>query len=459
MNYAKLFEPVKIGNLELKNRLAMSPMNLIISDPEGFLEEQTLAWYAARAKGGVGLIITEATIVHNEKHCGTTLTVNARMSDLRYGRLFNELVRLIHDYDCKVICQLLTGFGYQGKHHVVTEDLSGAPSAIPHKMDLRYVLPSFYKAFKKRMPDVAEKIDLDRFTEMSDEQYAEFEKRAYADMGKLNKRMDSLFVGERPRELSREEIVHLEDKFAEAAMRVKAMEGDGVEVHSAHGYLTASFLSPRSNQRTDEYGGSLENRARFTVNQCRKAREACGEDFVIGVRISGDEVIPDGVHHDEVLEVLRMCEPYIDYINVSAGCYDAAASMFPAEDNYFNKWARSFKEHFDVPVICPGLHDPDNAVLAIENGDVDIVSLGRAIIADPDWANKVKADRAKDIVKCVRCGECCFGIFDLKKVGCTMNPTAGYEKYMPELWRVNSPRMQKRIRKFMEKREGLYDSV
>lgn len=457
MTYEKLFEPVTIGNLKLKNRLALSPMNVIISDPEGYAEEQTMAWYAARARGGFSLIVTEATLPIADDYHGASFTVNAKLSDPRYGRIFNEMARLIHGYDCKVVVQLLTGFGYQGKHDCATGALSGSPSAIPHRIDIRYGVRSFHKAFTKRFPEEMKMVDTDVVEKMTDEEYTVFENMLFEIVAKKNKNIGSLIMGETPRALTLDEIVYLEDKFAEAALLVREMEGDGIEVHSAHGYLTGSFLSPRSNQRTDEYGGSLENRARFTLNQCRKAREACGDDFVIGLRVSGDELIPDGTHHDEMVEVAKMCSPYLNYINVSGGCYDAVNGMFPYEENFFTKWATSFREATGLPVMCPGIHRPDNVKKALEEEKVDIVSFGRQAIADPDWPNKVKAGRTKDIVKCIRCNECVISIFDGKKVYCSVNPTAGYEKYMPELWRINSPAMRKKVDKFSSKRAGLYE--
>ncbi len=458
MPFDKLFEPISLnGKLDLKNRLVMSPMNMIMSDPEGFGNEQTHAWYVARAKGGVSAVITEATVPISEDWHGTSHTVNARMDDLRYGRIFNEMVRAVHDYDCKVICQILTGFGYQGKRHVATGEPAAAPSAVSHKVDMRYSARSFFKGLKARFPDEMKMVDLDVLEKMPDEEYYPFEKAIYDYLGQRSPKIKSLMVGEPPRALEHYEIVNLEDKFAEAALLVKEMEADGVELHASHGYMTANFLSPKTNKRTDEYGGNLENRARHIVNMARKARAACGDDFCIGIRISGDEEIPGGMHHDEVLEVLRMCEPYIDYINTSAGCYDASNSMFPYEDNMMNKYAKSFKENFDVPVMVPGIHDPDNAVKAIEEGVTDIVSLARASVADPDWPNKVKAGRANDIVRCTHCCNCLLSIFEATKVNCLVNPIVGYEKYMPEYERVNSPKMRKRIDKFLKKREGLYE--
>jgi 2,4-dienoyl-CoA reductase-like NADH-dependent reductase (Old Yellow Enzyme family) len=456
--YDKLFEPISLnGKLELKNRLVMSPMNLIMSDPEGFGDEQTQAWYVARAKGGVSAVVTEATVPISDAWHGTSHTVNARMSDLRYGRIFNEMVRAVHDYDCKVICQIMTGFGYQGKHHVVTGEPSAAPSAVPHKVDMRYSTRSFYKGLKARFPEEMKLIDLEVLEKMPDEEYRQLEKVIYDLIGQKSPKIRSLIDGETPRALEHHEIVYLENKFAEAALLVMEMEGDGVELHASHGYLAGNFLSPRTNKRTDEYGGSLENRARHIVNMLKKAREACGEEFCIGIRVSGDEELSDGIHHDEVLQVLEMCEPYIDYINTSAGCYDACNTMFPHQDNMMNKYARSFKENFGVPVLVPGIHDPDNAVKAIEEGVTDIVSLARAVVADPDWPNKVKAGRVKDIVRCTRCCNCLLSIFEATKVSCTVNPLAGYEKYLPEYWPVNSPKMGKKVDKFLKKREGLYE--
>jgi len=459
-SYDKLFEPISLnGKLELKNRLVMSPMNLIMSDPEGFGDEQTHAWYVARAKGGVSAIITEATLPIADEWHGTSHTVNARMSDLRYGRIFNEMVRAVHDYDCKVICQIMTGFGYQGKHHVATGERSAAPSAVPHKVDMRYSARAFYKGLKARFPEEIKLLDLDVVEKMTDEEYYPFEKLMYDIIGQRSPKIRSLIDGEVPRELEHHEIVYLEDKFAEAALLVKEMEGDGVELHASHGYLGGNFLSPRTNKRTDEYGGSLENRARHIINMLRKARQACGEDFCIGIRVSGDEELPDGIHHEEVLELLGMCQPYIDYINTSAGCYDACNNMFPSKDNVMNKHAKSFKSNFNVPVIVPAIHNPDNAVKAVDEGVTDIVSLARAVIADQDWPNKVKAGRVKDIVKCTRCCNCLLSIFEATKISCTVNPTVGYEKYLPELWRVNSPTYGLKVERFLKKRAGLYDET
>lgn len=254
MTYEKLFEPVTIGNLKLKNRLALSPMNVIISDPEGYAEEQTMAWYAARARGGFSLIVTEATLPIADDYHGASFTVNAKLSDPRYGRIFNEMARLIHGYDCKVVVQLLTGFGYQGKHDCATGALSGSPSAIPHRVDIRYGIRSFRKAFAKRFPEEMKMVDTDVVEKLTDEEYTGFENMLFEMVAKKNKNIGSLVMGETPRALTLDEIVYLEDKFAEAALLVREMEGDGIEVHSAHGYLTGSFLSPRSNQRTDEYG-------------------------------------------------------------------------------------------------------------------------------------------------------------------------------------------------------------
>ncbi len=456
--YDLLFEPISLnGKLELKNRLVMSPMNMIMSDPEGFGDEQTQAWYVSRARGGVSAVITEATVPISDDWHGTSHTVNARMSDLRYGRIFNEMARAVHDYDCKVICQLMTGFGYQGKHHVASGVPSAAPSAVAHKVDMRYSVRSFYKGLRSRFPDEMKLIDIDVVEGLSDDEYYAFEKMVYDLIGERSPKIRSLIDGEIPRALEHHEIVYLEDRFAAAALLVKEMEGDGVELHTSHGYLGANFLSPRTNRRKDEYGGSLENRARHIVNMLRKARDACGEDFCIGMRISGDEELPGGLHHEAVLEVLKMCEPYIDYINTSAGCYDACNTMFPYEDDMMNRHARSFKEHFDIPVLVPGIHDPANAVRAIEEGVTDIISLARALVADPDWPKKVRAGRVKDIVRCTRCCNCLLSIFEATKVSCTVNPLVGYEKYMPENWPVNSPRRRSKIERFLDRRGGLED--
>ena len=182
---------------------------------------------------------------------------------------------------------------------------------------------------------------------------------------------------------------------------------DGLEIHAPHGYLEHQFLSPRSNKRTDDYGGSLENRMRFLLECYDSARAAVGDAIPIGVRLSGDEHMPDGIHHDEMKVVVKtLGERGIDYVHMSDGSYEALKHFFPEKDGTMIEPAESFKSVLPkgVPVICASIHDPAKSAAAIREGRIDMVSLGRQMLADPDYANKVQAGEKVD--KCSRCCEC-----------------------------------------------------
>jgi len=203
-----------------------------------------------------------------------------------------------------------------------------------------------------------------------------------------------------------------------------------VELNFAHGQLGFQFLSPRTNKRDDLYGGSFENRTRFLMNTLRKAREKVGRDFCIAFRISGEEHMPGGLTHDEVKKICQQTEDLIDYIHLSDGCYEALKYTFPEEDGTMLKYAESLKKALKIPVVTPSIHDPGMANKAVKEGKTDIVALGRALIADPDWAHK--AAQGKRITKCIRCDIACFRfISDDLPTRCIMNPRAGLEEYIP----------------------------
>ncbi len=457
MTYSKLFEPITINKMEVKNRLVMSPMNPILASPDGYPNESSLAWYGARAKGGFGMIVSECIVTHSKHFAGSCELVNIRMSDYRYGRLFYELVSLVHEWDCKFVAQISPGFGSQGKPYPSTGEPAAGPSSIPHHQDIRNQTKNLDKAMRKMDPGIPDEPSYDSLQAMSDEEYFKLESDMMKVFEATNPSMKKIFVGAVPRELTRDEIVFLEDDMARGAAMVREMKGDGVEIHSPHGYLMHTFLSPRSNNRKDEYGGSLENRARFLTDTLRKVRAAVGPDFPVGVRLSGDEKMPGGIGHEEMKEVVKLCNPYIDFLDVSMGCYDNIGAFFPDDDGSFIPYAESFKTVTDVPVFAPNMRDPDEMKAALESGKMDMIGFGRQSIADPYWPVKVKAGRMKDVVKCTRCGQCLIGIPMNLKLSCSVNPTCGLERYLPELWRVNTPKKKKKIERYLKRIEGLFD--
>lgn len=381
-----LFEPITIGPMEVKNRIAMSPMGTLQGTHDGYVNDQIIAYYNARAKGGVGLIIVEHSFVTNKYGMGLIgLWDDWHMTSL------NELVESVHAFDSKIIIQLSAGMGRQGASRWLGQ-WPVAPSAIP------------YFAKEESLP------------------------------GKVMKRKGGL-KGETPRELSIEEIIELEDLFAEAAGRARLARFDGIEIHAAHGYLIFGFMSPHSNRRTDLYGGTIENRVRFAANIIRKTRKKVGKDFVVGARISADEHVEGGLSIAEMKEIVPLLiGEGLDFIDVSSGTGESYNWNVPEETGKILPEAREIKGISSVPVICPNIHDPAMAEDAIKKRGIDMVALGRPLLADPEWPNKVMKGEVKKIRKCQRDNTCLKRILSAMTIRCICNPEAGYERYNPDYY-------------------------
>ena len=458
MEHDILFESFKIGDVKLKNRVVMAPMNMVYSDPDGYCSEQWLAWYAARAKGGFGLIITDATVVNPYSWRGSDHLNTHFFTDERYGRRLGVLADNIHAFGAKVFIQLSPGFGRQGHAAAATPHLAaGAPSPIPMRIDLRNLNKGWEKQLQRLAPKLLKDLGgLDAVRAMDDAQYAELEKVLEQVIMNEDPSLMKVWKGEVPRELSIDEIVFAEEKMAEMSAEALRYGFDGVELHSPHGYLIHEFLSSRSNKRSDEYGGSLENRARFLLNIIRKIRARIGPDRVLGARFSGDELMPEGVTHEEMKEFVAMAaREGLSYVSVSQGCYENPAAFEPDGEGEMLKYAPGFKEASGLPVMTPTFKTPGVAAKALADGSTDLVMLGRQAIADPFWPAKVKAGRTRDIVKCTRCNTCLMNLFEHKWLRCAVNPTAGFERYIPEMWRVNAPAVRDKVEKFMARAEGL----
>ncbi len=458
MDYDILFEPFQIGDVKLKNRVVMAPMNMVYSDADGYNSEQWLAWYAARAKGGFGLIITDATVVNPYPWRGSDHLNTHLFTDERYGRRLGEMADNIHAFGAKVFIQLSPGFGRQGHVAASTPHLAaGAPSPIPMRIDLRNLNKGWEKQLKRLAPKLLKDLGgLDNIRAMNDKQYAELEKVLEQVLLNEDPSLLKVWKGEVPRELCIDEIVFLEEKMAEMSAEALRYGFDGVELHSPHGYLIHEFLSSRSNKRTDEYGGSPENRARFLLNIIRKIRARIGPDRVLGARFSGDELMPEGVTHEEMKQFVAMAaREGLTYVSISQGSYENPAAFEPDGEGEMLKYAPGFKEASGLPVMTPTFKTPRVAARALSDGVTDLVMLGRQAIADPFWPAKVKAGRVQDIVKCTRCNNCLMNLFEHKWLRCSVNPTAGFERYIPELWRVNAPAVKGKVERFMARAEGL----
>lgn len=459
MNTDVLFQPIQIGDVELKNRIAMSPMNMGYTGPEGYASEQTNAWYAARARGGFGLIITECVVANPYPWRGSD-SLNPLLADSpKKYRQLSQLADVIHSYKgAKVFLQLSPGWGRQGHPNMEHPAIaSGAPSAIPMEMDVRNMNRGWLKQLKRLGLTLPEEGDsLEVLQKITDEEYEALRPAIRELLEKAKPEFVNIIFGHEPRELTIAEIERMEDSMVEAACACYGLGYDGVELHTPHGYLLHQFLSPRSNHRTDLYGGSTENRARVVTNIIERVRRRMGPDKVLGFRIDGDELMPGGMTHEESCKLAKLfAAAGASYVNISQGSYENPGAAFaPDGEDDFTRWAPGLKEAAKLPVITPNFMTPSVAAAAVASGKTDLISLGRQAIADPFWPAKVKAGRECDIVKCARCQQCYINLFEPRWIRCAVNPTAGFEKYYPELWQ-DEGLMDVRAKGFMDKRAGL----
>ena len=242
-----------------------------------------------------------------------------------------------------------------------------------------------------------------------------------------------------PHEMTREEIKGFVEAFAHAATIAREAGCDGAQIHGAHGYLITQFMSPFTNKRTDEYGGSLENRMRFPLAIVDAVRAAVGNDFVVGIRVSADEFVPGGLTLDDFLEIASILDRTgkLDYMSVSTGTYRSIGTAIDSMYyplNSFVYCAAAVKQVVDIPVVARGrIQDPIQAEEILASNQADMVSMARPIIADPELPNKSREGRLDEIAKCIGCNEACWGTLYftrmpmLRGISCTMNPAVGKE--------------------------------
>jgi 2,4-dienoyl-CoA reductase-like NADH-dependent reductase (Old Yellow Enzyme family) len=383
MAHDVLFNPILLGKKEIKNRIAFAPTGMGTGGPEGKISDQSLCHYIARAKGGAGLIIIEHSMVDKKYALANSGALCFHHDNNLPGMV--DLATSIQAFDAAAVIQLSLGTGRQSFPEVETVGPSSIPLKIPENS-----MPNKLKMFEGTTgPDV--------------------------------------------RELSVSEIEGLEDMYTDSVSRIKKAGFDGIEIHGAHGYLLASFLSPFTNHRTDKYGGSFEKRITLLLNLLRKSREVAGDDFIIGLRISGDEHIPGGWSVDDTLRLVPVLEKEgIDYIHLSSGTLESWKHTFPLKDGSILPEAEAVKRVAGIPVICPNFHNPSLAAQSVNDEKVDMVSLSRGLLADPQWPNKVKDNRIDEIQKCIRCYECLITLFQGFSTRCAVNPNVGRERFIPE---------------------------
>lgn len=392
MKYPELFTPVSIGKVQMKNRFAMAPMGpLGLADAQGGFNQRGIDYYTERAKGGTGLIITGVTFsdctveMQSMPNCP-----NSTYNPVHFVRTGREMTERIHAYGSKIFLQMSGGFGRVTIPTNLGEFPPVAPSPIPHRW--------------------------------------------------LDKTCRALTV---------DEIHAIVESFGKGAYNAKRAGFDGVEIHAVHeGYLIDQFAISFFNHRTDEYGGSLENRLRFAREIVEEIKKTCGADFPVALRFSpksmikdwregalpGEEFVEKGRDTEEGLEAAKLLVSYgYDALDVDVGSYDSWWWSHPPmyqEKGLYRKYAKAVKEVVDVPVLCAGrMDDPDMAVEAVQTGVCDIVSLGRPLLADPDYVNKLRAGKTADIRPCIGCQEGCMGrIQRYSMVNCAVNPQCARER-------------------------------
>ena len=423
MEYKMLFSPMKIGSCEIKNRIVMPPMMMGFGEPSGKPTEMLMDYYEERAKGGTGLIITEITRV-NDDHGAAAFNQLAMSHDYHIEPM-REFADRIHRHGAKLFVQL---------HHPGRQNIGIMIHMVPLTNMCSKVCKSFPKLVYKIAPGIGRKM-VDKGL-------------VFASPGP-SKCEPSKVSGGHVRAFSHREIKKLIRQFVDAAVRCKAAGVDGVELHAAHGYLLQQFLSPNTNTRTDEYGGSFENRMRFIKEIIEGIREKCGKDYPVVIRLTVDECYAEigkpgkgydlatGVKYAKAFEDMG-----VDAIDVSSAAYDTY--NYWLEPTSFDCGWRAYmaeavkKEVKTIPVLAANvIRSPEQAEEQLERGIQDFVSLGRPHIADPHWAEKAKSGRANEIKRCINCLYCIESMMEHAYVGehgcCSVNPTLGEEKRFANL--------------------------
>ena len=363
--YPKIFEPITIKRTTIKNRIAMTPMGTNYGETSGEMSNRHMNYYSLRAKGGVGLIILENANI--EYPVGSNGTSQIRIDHDSFMPRYYQLVENLHKNGATVAIQINHAGASASSARTGMETVSS--SNIPTKAG-----------------------------------------------------------GETPRPMTKEEIMTTVKKYGEAAKRVQAIGFDAIEIHCGHSYLMSQFISPYYNKRTDEFGGSVENRTRFCRMVIEEVRKQVGPFFPIMLRLSADELMEGGNTLEDTLEYLEYIQDEVDIFDVSCGLNGSI--QYQIDANYMKDGWRSYmpkavREKFGKPCISMGnIRNPKVAEQILADGDADLIGMGRGLIAEPAWVNKVATGRECDLRKCISCNIGCAGnrIGFNRPIRCTVNP-------------------------------------
>jgi 2,4-dienoyl-CoA reductase-like NADH-dependent reductase (Old Yellow Enzyme family)/thioredoxin reductase len=386
-HYPHMFTPIKIGNFEVPNRVVHVPTDISSGNADGSVNQRVITYHEEVAKGGCGFII-----------------VGASTPDRMTGRPTVTCLSVDEDPMIPGLAELAEGMHRHGAKCAVQIQHPGRQAAWPRK-------------------------DLISATDMVvDLPGSAGHEVVYAEAAAHGKSIRAMTV---------EEIYDLIEKFAEGAWRCQQAGFDGVELHGAHGYLIAQFMSPYVNKRNDRFGGSFINRMRFPLEIIARMHDKCGKDYPVGIRYSGEEWIEGGRFLDESVRAAKLFEESgAAWLDISAGIFEQPGpTMDPMY--YPQGWntyaAEEIKKHVKIPVITSHtLRDPDYCERILAEGKADMVGFSRQLVADPYWANKAKAGKKEEIRKCVSCLVGCWqeSLMIKRHMRCAINPAIGDERFI-----------------------------
>lgn len=368
--FQALFNPIQIGQMKVRNRFVMPAMGTNLANHDGTASEALIEYYAKRARGGFGLIITECTAVSAD---GSSLINETRMHDDKFIESYRILTDRVHAGGAKIAMQLVH-HGRQGGSAYIGGKMVSGPSPVPCPM-----------------------------------------------------------MQEPVHEMTTSEVYGAIDDFVQAAFRAKKAGFDAVELHVASGYLIEQFLSQHSNKRIDEFGGTLHNRMRFLMEVVKGIHRNNGCDFPIIVRLCVDELMTGGIGIEEAKAVSRALERAgVDALNITVGTYGSLPNIIGCsyfKPGYLHEYSRTIKEIVNIPVLGVGrFTDPYICNEAIESGDMDLLCVGRQSMADAAFPNKILAGDLEDICPCISCNQgCIHQLFADTHVTCVANPFNGNE--------------------------------
>ncbi|MBO4968601.1 MAG: NADH:flavin oxidoreductase, partial [Pseudomonas sp.] len=393
--YPQLLAPGRIGSLELRNRIIMAPMGSNFAEADGQCGERIQAYYEARARGGAGLLIMGVCSVAFPAGTAEPFQVGVSSDDFIPG--LSRLAERVHQHGAKIAMQLQ----HAGK------------TAVRDMAEGRQLW----------VPSVPPVLQSDMMAALTPEELANF-------VSSMKRRAE----GSPIRVMDSADIAQMIEWFASAADRARRAGFDGVEIHAAHGYIIAGFLSGYYNQREDEYGGSLDNRARLLLQIIAAIRAKVGHEFAVWLRLDAEELhTPGGINLEDAIAVARMAEAAgVDAVSVSATARITSGVVFTEaplvhKPGGYLEWTAALKRSVQVPVIAVGRIEPEVGEAALKRGDCDFIAMARKFLADPDLPNKLLNDQEASIRPCIYCYVCVRQIFINERVKCAVNPMTGHE--------------------------------